>query len=403
MPISATTFPGFNRAQINALIAAYAAPVAHTHDDRYYTEGEVDAAFAGLSGVYAPAAHNHDASAITTGTLDNARIGWSSPGTIGSGTPNTGAFTSLSAAGDVTIGSAVGMSGRLTIDPGAGQRGIDVQLDSAPGDALRVRNYTGTTIFQIGATGRLLFRPTEDDNEVFKMFDLNGNTIFTMGTLAGSTLLRIKSPSNFNGMFIGAVDSANNTLMNVNYKGQMVVFGRDNGVNNLLNTLNFGRSSSNTPGAGFGAQIALSLESSTTEHTSVGSIDWLWNTATHASRVPDLVFKLIDYGGTREILRLRATGTAGALGFFGVTPVARPAALTQTYSTADRTLGAYTPNDQSAAYTGIDNAQVGSVYAAVADVNALRTAYENLRAFVEDAVQFVNAVTDDLQANGLEA
>jgi hypothetical protein len=258
-----------------------------------------------------------------TWTDINSAIQWGAPGTIGSITPNAGAFTTLSAAGDVTIGSAAGMSGRLTIDPGAGQRGIDVQLDSTPGDALRVRNYTGTTIFQVGAAGRLLFRPTEDDNEVFKMFDLNGSTIFTMGTLAGSTLLRIKSPATFNGMFIGAVDSANNTLMNVNYKGQMVVFGRDNGANSLLNTLNFGRNSSNTPGAGFGAQIALSLESSTTENTSVGSIDWLWQTATHASRVPDLVFNLIDYGGTREIMRLRATGTAGALGFFGAVPAAR--------------------------------------------------------------------------------
>lgn len=37
-------------------------------------------------------------------------------------------------------------------------------------------------------------------------------------------------------------------------------------------------------------------------------------------------------------------------------------------------------DDESAAYTGQDNAQVGSVYAKVADLNALRVAYEDLRA-----------------------
>ena len=89
-------------------------------------------------------------------------------------------------------------------------------------------------------------------------------------------------------------------------------------------------------------------------------------------------------------------------GFFGVTPVSRAAALTQTYATADRTLGAYTADDESAAYTGIDNLQAGTVYATVADLNALRVAVENLRAFTEDVAQHHNAVVDDLQAYGLE-
>ena len=55
---------------------------------------------------------------------------------------------------------------------------------------------------------------------------------------------------------------------------------------------------------------------------------------------------------------------------------------------ADDTLSAYTSDDESASYTGIDNAQGGAVYATVADLNALRTAYENLRAFAEDLASY---------------
>lgn len=87
------------------------------------------------------------------------------------------------------------------------------------------------------------------------------------------------------------------------------------------------------------------------------------------------------------------------LGFFGVTPVAKRSAYTQTYATADKTLGAYTPNSQASAYssTPADLAHA----ATLVDLNALRVAYENLRAFVEDGIQMSNAVVDDLQALGL--
>jgi hypothetical protein len=90
------------------------------------------------------------------------------------------------------------------------------------------------------------------------------------------------------------------------------------------------------------------------------------------------------------------------VGFYGVAPATRPAAITQTYSTAARTMNAYTADDESAAYSGIDNAQAGSVYAQLSDLNALRVAVENLRAAVENRSQVLNAVIDDLQANGLE-
>jgi hypothetical protein len=91
-------------------------------------------------------------------------------------------------------------------------------------------------------------------------------------------------------------------------------------------------------------------------------------------------------------------------GFYGIAPVTRPAAYTQTYATADKTLGAYTADDESGAYTqvgaGADTVDITDT-AKLADLNALRTAVENLRALVEDSTQMLNSVVDDLQASGL--
>lgn len=95
------------------------------------------------------------------------------------------------------------------------------------------------------------------------------------------------------------------------------------------------------------------------------------------------------------------TGATQLLGFWGATAVVRPSAYTQTYSTADKTLSAYTSDPESSVYTGIDNAQAGTPYATVTDLNALRVAYENLRVFTEDAVAMLNAIVDDQQSMGL--
>jgi hypothetical protein len=96
-----------------------------------------------------------------------------------------------------------------------------------------------------------------------------------------------------------------------------------------------------------------------------------------------------------------ATASAQKLGFWGATPIARPTPFTQTYSTADHTINAYTSNPQGSAYTGIASGVGGTPYAQLTDVNNLRVAYENLRAFAEDVAQALNALIDDLQSTGL--
>lgn len=59
-------------------------------------------------------------------------------------------------------------------------------------------------------------------------------------------------------------------------------------------------------------------------------------------------------------------------GFFNAAPVAQ------------QTLAAYVSNPQSGAYVGIATGVVGTPYALVGDVNALRVAYENVRVAFED-------------------
>lgn len=92
----------------------------------------------------------------------------------------------------------------------------------------------------------------------------------------------------------------------------------------------------------------------------------------------------------------RNSGTSASAAFKAIVAVLTSTAFVQTYSTADPTLAAYTADSEAIAYTGAADGE-----AKLADLNALRVAYENLRAFTEDAVAMLNSVVDNMQANGL--
>lgn len=84
----------------------------------------------------------------------------------------------------------------------------------------------------------------------------------------------------------------------------------------------------------------------------------------------------------------------GDIGFYGVTPIARPAAYTQTYAMATRT-----HSNPTAATVSDTNGAAG--FAAAADRTAVVTAVNNLITDVANVKQVLNQVIDDLQANGL--
>lgn len=104
--------------------------------------------------------------------------------------------------------------------------------------------------------------------------------------------------------------------------------------------------------------------------------------------------------GTASGLKV-GTATNQKLGFWNATPVARPGTYTQAYATSTRSLGGYTPAPATAAYAGLASGQAGSPYAQAADLNNLRSAYENLRVFSENTAQVLNALINDLRSMGL--
>lgn len=93
-------------------------------------------------------------------------------------------------------------------------------------------------------------------------------------------------------------------------------------TNAVTNVVTIGHDSTGTAANGFGAGLLFTLESSTTAAQDAARIAALWNDATHATRKADLVLTAFDTA-EREGLRIRGDGTGPALGFYGVTPIAR--------------------------------------------------------------------------------
>lgn len=97
-----------------------------------------------------------------------------------------------------------------------------------------------------------------------------------------------------------------------------------------------------------------------------------------------------------------AVNGAGGFGIFGTSPLTGvPVSFAQTYDTTDATLSSYTADAEASAYAGIESGSTGAVFAQLTDLNALRVAYENLRAHSEDVGKAVNSIVDALQAFGL--
>ena len=80
---------------------------------------------------------------------------------------------------------------------------------------------------------------------------------------------------------------------------------------------------SGTAAAGFGVGTEFELEDDTGTNRVTGYIESLYNSAATASWKSDMVLKVTDSAGTREGLRMRASGTAPMIGFLAAAPVAQ--------------------------------------------------------------------------------
>jgi hypothetical protein len=103
-------------------------------------------------------------------------------------------------------------------------------------------------------------------------------------------------------------------------------------TNAIYDLVTFSKNSSSAGAAGLGVRVNLAAKSSTTADTLVGAIDASWVDATHASRKGRVKINAYDTA-IRECIRAEASGTTAMLGFFGVTAVVRPTALTTQLTT----------------------------------------------------------------------
>ncbi len=153
---------------------------------------------------------------------------------------------------------------------------------------------------------------------------------------------------------------------------------------------------STSAGVAFGLKVTGD-SNNRLQSTTAGQISW---GAGGASAVDTNLYRSVaDVLKTDDSLHvaadLRHLGTN--LGFYNAAAVTKPSAYTQTFSTAAKTVSAYTTDPESSAYTG---SSVDSE-AKLVDLNSLRVAYENLRASHDNLLQVVTAIIDDLQALGL--
>jgi hypothetical protein len=124
-------------------------------------------------------------------------------------------------------------------------------------------------------------------------------------------------------------------------------------------------------------------------------------------RAEDTLRVILGSNGQTSII-VGETGDAPTLGFFGVTPVVRPTALTQTYATSDATHAAPT----SATLTNNTGGSVSTTLAAITGggagcenatknaVASLADQVNKLRVDLIDLKDFVNAAVDQLQSLG---
>lgn len=133
----------------------------------------------------------------------------------------------------------------------------------------------------------------------------------------------------------GGVTYATTGAAGFTYTAQQYVTVTDANTNiaSTVLTLNKSVTGAGVGAAGLGARLLFRAESSTTADTAQAYINGSWVDATHSSYKSRLSLGAYDSVTSREGLRLEADGSAARIGFYGVTAVVKPAALTTQLTT----------------------------------------------------------------------
>lgn len=306
----------------------------------------------------------------------------------------------------------------------AGMGGINVGKTNATDG-----NYSSYMAFSTRTSGSSIAERMRIDNagnvgigtsSMGYLLDVNG----TFGATTSVTTPRVASTGTLNLVSSGAfseIDFYNDATLiggfgttSATFNVLAQFFVTDAVTNAVSESMWLAHASSGTPAAGFGTSIGAYLESSTTPGRLAGHLQWKWDVATDASRASagDLTAYYITT--ERTCFSWKANSTVPMIGFLGTAPVAKPAAYTQTYATADKTFAART----AAALTNNTGGTISTTLAAItagaaytqADMVAVKNALASLADQVNkqrtddvDTASIVNSIIDDLQAYGLAA
>lgn len=404
----ANSFTGLTRTDINTLIAAYAAPAVHTHDDRYYTETEIDSlllSYATITGTetltnktlttptigsFANAGHTHqdaagggtlDAAAIASGTLANARVNWAAPDAIGSTTPNTGTFSYATVKQD--LGNPAGtdlVKPLMVVQQGVSQipglqfgyivrvagvsygGSISTTLNSSSGGwgarlALGVQNYPFAMMID-DATGNIMLAPTSVIASAPEKLNVNGNIGINNGSTfpqsastnyavirggsglwAGGNgdLVLMARQSTAKGIALMTGDSTPAVRIGINAYGQ-IMFGesqftpsvlmhiRSTGstTNAVSNVMRREYDSTGMPAAGLGVSVVDAID--TGSNIRDAAIDETYAaTITDGSRAFGRIHSVYSVSTKQPYVQAVADSGGVKIGFFGATPIAKPA------------------------------------------------------------------------------
>lgn len=147
---------------------------------------------------FAGANHNHqnsagggtlDAAAVANGTLDNARVNWAAPGAIGSTTPTTGAFTTLTASGITVIGSAGANTAMLNVNAAASGKAAIFQANATtPGNIVEWQDSTSAVLASVSGIGLFVIGSLSTSGNRLRL-DSTSSTAFTIRTASDKTII----------------------------------------------------------------------------------------------------------------------------------------------------------------------------------------------------------------------